>query len=442
MKKLLLLLVIICWGIPLSADTVVHTFEEEFHNWADTHVDTFQFPGEDLEFSRVTLQYTLTCPQSPGDCDPWDRLGHLYLRVPLTDSTWTTYELARIITPYDITGGNYPGACSWEQDVTDFQHLLRGQVILASQIDSYIGGDRGWLVTADFLFEEGIPEWDPIAVIPLWRSNWAVYGDPERPFSNWVPPVQVAVPAEAESLKVRILTTGHGQGNTYNAAEFFAATHYCLVGSDFFSHLLWYDNCDENPCSPQGGTWQFPRAGWCPGSMPVPWELTGFAFTPGADLMIYYYPESYENLCRPCEDCYDNPPPGCSDCNYNYNGHGEPYYSTEGELICYRRHAEGVSLAKALPGRVLLRQNFPNPFNPGTSLELDLEHSGVVAVEIYNQRGQMVRTLLTPRLLPAGVHRLEWDGFTDTGEAAPTGIYFARLVSARQTATVKMILLK
>ena len=94
--------------------TWVRTFQEDFINWATAHVDTFAFPDDTDPYGRIVLFYTIGCPSSPGDCDPWDRLG--YLRVlhdtgevdSIGQPVIEPYEIARIVTPYDITGGSRP----------------------------------------------------------------------------------------------------------------------------------------------------------------------------------------------------------------------------------------------------------------------------------------------------------------------------------------------
>ncbi|MBL7032945.1 MAG: T9SS type A sorting domain-containing protein [Candidatus Delongbacteria bacterium] len=438
MKKFMALvpLLLLLAPAPARADLLVHTFDQLYHSWVNTHIDTFDFPTENLEIATVTLQYTIGCPSGPGDCDPWDRLGHVYIYEPETDSTLVTHELARVITPYDITGGSYPGTCAWELDVTDFQHLLQGQVILGSQIGTYIGEPDGWLVTVDFLFEEGPTSIRSCGVETLWLHNSAWYGNPDQPFSDYVPPVNVTVPADVDSVKLRITTTGHGQGNTYNAAEFSEMLHSLFVGADYFSHILWRDDCNSNPCSPQGGTWQYNRAGWCPGSISEPWEISGFSWQPGGELMVYYFPQAYLNLCRPCEDCFDNPPPNCPDCNYNSTGHTSPYYSTTGQLVFYREVEESVVEATAVVKRFELHRNYPNPFNPVTNISFTLEQPALIALEIFNLQGEVVE-LLSEGFRAAGTHLVQFDATANS-----SGIYFCRLQVAENQQTIKIACIK
>jgi hypothetical protein len=433
--RLLPLLLLLCQA-PARADLLVNTFDQLYHSWSNTQIDTFSFPTEQLEIASVTLQYTIGCPSAPGDCDPWDRLGHIYVYEPETDSTLTAHELVRVITPYDITGGSYPGTCTWELDVTDFQHLLQGEVILGSQIGTYIGEPDGWLVTVDFLFEEGPATIQSCGLETLWLHNSAPYGNPDQPFSDYVPDVTVTLPSDIDSVKLRITTTGHGQGNTYNAAEFAEMLHSVFVGADYYSHILWRDDCATNPCSPQGGTWEYNRAGWCPGSISPPWEIGGFSWQPGDDLLVYYFPQAYLNLCRPSDECFNGPPPNCPDCNYNYTGHTSPYFSTTGQLVYYRQVEEQLLSESPLPPQFELHRSYPNPFNPTTTIRFTLERPEKVQLDIFSIHGTLVESLMAEERA-AGTHELNFDA----GEL-PSGIYFCRLQVAGEQQIIKLACVK
>jgi hypothetical protein len=89
-----------------------------------------------------------------------------------------------------------------------------------------------------------------------------------------------------------------------------------------------------------------------------------------------------------------------------------------------------------LPGDFQLSQNYPNPFNPSTVIEFALPQSSQVNLAIFNVLGQTV-TVLTDRQMPAGIHRVEFDGSDQ-----PSGIYFYRLSYGQESLTRKMILVK
>ncbi|HPR17940.1 MAG TPA: FlgD immunoglobulin-like domain containing protein, partial [Candidatus Cloacimonadota bacterium] len=70
--------------------------------------------------------------------------------------------------------------------------------------------------------------------------------------------------------------------------------------------------------------------------------------------------------------------------------------------------------------------NFPNPFNPETTLKFSLANAAKVEFCIYNIKGQLVSRLLNDKL-SAGVHSIIWNGRDAGGKAVSSGIYFARM---------------
>ncbi|MEA2096795.1 MAG: T9SS type A sorting domain-containing protein [Candidatus Cloacimonadota bacterium] len=85
--------------------------------------------------------------------------------------------------------------------------------------------------------------------------------------------------------------------------------------------------------------------------------------------------------------------------------------------------------------------NFPNPFNPETKIVFDLPESGQVKLEIYNIKGQKVKTLLDCYMSP-GRSEMIWNGRDDNGKRVSSGVYFYRLQTPKKYITKKMLLLK
>ena len=98
--------------------------------------------------------------------------------------------------------------------------------------------------------------------------------------------------------------------------------------------------------------------------------------------------------------------------------------------------AEGV-----VPAEFALAQNFPNPFNASTTIAFQLAFASQVELAVYNISGQRVRTLISGSL-PAGHHRLQWDGRNDRGEPAASGAYLYQLSAGDFVATRQLMLLK
>ncbi|MCD6181118.1 MAG: C10 family peptidase [Candidatus Cloacimonetes bacterium] len=88
-----------------------------------------------------------------------------------------------------------------------------------------------------------------------------------------------------------------------------------------------------------------------------------------------------------------------------------------------------------------LGNNYPNPFNPTTTISYNLATDGNVSLQVFNTRGQLVKTLVNQHQT-AGAHEITWMGNTNAGQKAGSGIYFYRIQTDNQSATRKMVLLK
>ncbi|MEJ2543585.1 MAG: T9SS type A sorting domain-containing protein [Calditrichaceae bacterium] len=87
--------------------------------------------------------------------------------------------------------------------------------------------------------------------------------------------------------------------------------------------------------------------------------------------------------------------------------------------------------------------NYPNPFNPGTTIRFTLKQTGPVQLEIFNNLGQKVNTIINNKEYSDGkMHQVYWDGRTSSGSMASSGTYYYRLVSGNQSQVKKMILLR
>ncbi|HSG27868.1 MAG TPA: Ig-like domain-containing protein [Candidatus Krumholzibacterium sp.] len=89
----------------------------------------------------------------------------------------------------------------------------------------------------------------------------------------------------------------------------------------------------------------------------------------------------------------------------------------------------------------LLRQNCPNPFNPGTSISWQQPEEGPVLLEVYDVSGRRV-AVVERGYRYAGDHHVQWDGSGPGGERLGSGVYFYRLVFGSEVRTRKMVLLR
>jgi C1A family cysteine protease len=95
----------------------------------------------------------------------------------------------------------------------------------------------------------------------------------------------------------------------------------------------------------------------------------------------------------------------------------------------------------SLPTSFALFNNYPNPFNPTTTISYDLPAATHVEICIYNVLGQQINTLVN-EAQEAGRHQVVWDGTDRNGNAVASGMYFYRLIADDFVKTKKMMLLK
>jgi Tol biopolymer transport system component len=92
-------------------------------------------------------------------------------------------------------------------------------------------------------------------------------------------------------------------------------------------------------------------------------------------------------------------------------------------------------------GNIALMQNYPNPFNPATKVDFAVSKPGNVEVRVFNIRGELVKTIVN-QWFPQGSHSVSWDGKTQSGGKAPSGIYYMRAKSNGSTDVIKAVLAK
>ncbi len=85
--------------------------------------------------------------------------------------------------------------------------------------------------------------------------------------------------------------------------------------------------------------------------------------------------------------------------------------------------------------------NYPNPFNPETSISYNVKEDSPVSLEIYNLKGQKIRTLVSGKV-KAGSYKITWKGDDDYGRPVSSGVYLYKMTSGRYTSTQKMMLMK
>ena len=101
----------------------------------------------------------------------------------------------------------------------------------------------------------------------------------------------------------------------------------------------------------------------------------------------------------------------------------------------------GIQDMEALPKTYSVSPNYPNPFNPTTTINYDIPKASDVSLIVYNVLGQKVRTLVNNRRDP-GRYNVVWDATNDAGSQVASGIYIYRFQAGEFSQIRKMILLK
>ena len=236
-------------------------------NYYNNFDSTVVFPDGSVSYRKILMVFTLgqyNCPSGETYCHQWD-----YTVTNYVMKGNDTLEIGRFITPYATTGT--PGfGSSWKHhynfDVTDFSNQLKDTATIRILYSGYSGG-----FTADikFAFIEGVPERNVLGVSKAWNGYYN-YGDDDNPIDNNVTTKSFEAPINTEYAELKFTITGHGYDASSQCCEFNNTDEghdYFLLldGSQIAQYNIWKNDCGFNQVSPQGGTWIFNRANWCPG---------------------------------------------------------------------------------------------------------------------------------------------------------------------------------
>ena len=119
-------------------------------------------------------------------------------------------------------------------------------------------------------------------------------------------------------------------------------------------------------------------------------------------------------------------------------------FDFQGEVLTSIEAFEPVPSSVQTPDlrgdQFFLHQNFPNPFNPETTIRYSLGRAGDIILDVYSQLGVKVATLVN-EWQPAGVHAVRWDGRNQNGIRVSSGVYYFRLVTDPERIQRSMVLL-
>jgi hypothetical protein len=228
-------------AITVQAYTTAGTdivVDSTYQVYAATTETTYDIAGSIVSTTDVTPEGTITV----GELD-------YYSKSPMR------FEIMSFVTPYGIGIDFGEEGRTWTFDVTDYTPILNGRKRM------FLGNGGQFQEEMDirFHFIKGTPPRDILDITQIWRPG-SMCNYTNIAADNCFEPRMITPRPDAAYLKVRSMVTGHGQ-----EGEFIPRTHYLNING--LPEIDWqaWKECADNPIYPQGGTWIYDRAGWCPG---------------------------------------------------------------------------------------------------------------------------------------------------------------------------------
>ncbi len=321
-------------------------------------------------FNQLNAELVLECPT--GGCGEWDRVANLEAQ----SYTGEWIKIVRYITPYGTP-------CNHAIDLTDFSSILHGKTKFRVSCVTF---DNGYEYSLNLQYVKGKPDFKYSSVVKLWDDIYP-FGD----MANLQPTevLNVEIPGDAETAKMKLLSTGHGWGenNTGNAAEFHEDTHHVWVdGQETFEQYNW-NVCNPHPqgCSPQSGTWFNSRAGWCPGASADWFEYLMDDYLNKSSVELkYIFNEDYTDFCRSSNpNCTSATCPNCQDGF-------RPELHVSSSIVFYSNFY-GLVNTKSPEVVEVNFEIFPNPSAGQFNFTLH-EPLQRVNVKVFNTLGQIVHS--------------------------------------------------
>ncbi|MBN1291277.1 MAG: T9SS type A sorting domain-containing protein, partial [Candidatus Latescibacteria bacterium] len=164
--------------------------------------------------------------------------------------------------------------------------------------------------------------------------------------------------------------------------------------------------------------------------------------------IIEIFPEENEPVIDPLKEVHEFyfpkwSPTGSRFCyvlnawDYTYGVMANELYLVDFDMESQRP----TQVQSIKPANFAIIGNYPNPFNPSTTIQFSLPESGLVDLSVYNIMGQKVRELVSDVLTP-GIHSVVWNGNDDRSRPLSAGLYFTRLEMNGLNVYKRMMLLK
>jgi len=276
------------------------------------------------------------------------------------------FEIMSFVTPYGLYLDLGMEGKMWQFDVTDLSPILKGNKRM-----HFTGGVYQEDLDIRFLFIEGTPARNVVDVQQIWRAGT------QRNYSDimnnkYFETRTVHTNPSASMFKVRAAITGHGQ-----EGEFIGRNHFINIngGANDFQWSVWKE-CADNPIYPQGGTWVYDRAGWCPGAATDMQEFEITSLVSAGQFDIDYGVTG-----------------GSGDSRYIVNcqlvSYGNPNFTLDAEVVEIQRPSKRIEFDRVNPvcyhPTVVIRNTGSTPL---TSLIIDYSVSGGT-VATYNWTGNL-----------------------------------------------------
>ena len=127
---------------------------------------------------------------------------------------------------------------------------------------------------------------------------------------------------------------------------------------------------------------------------------------------------------------------------YDAGANADPGYACAGAAPSAKNgQLDQLTVQSTLPEEFALNTNYPNPFNPTTTISFDVPEASDVRLEVYDMMGRRVATLLNGQL-NAGRYEASWNARTDAGTPVASGVYLYRMQAGSFEAVRRMVLMK
>lgn len=298
-----------------------------------------------------------------------------YLKTP------SRFQIMSFVTPYGINLDMGMNGKTWTFDVTDFAPILHGWRRL--KMDA--GGEWQEQMDIKFLFIVGTPPRNVKDIDNVWKVESVGYTAIIN--NDKFEPRGIHSDASGSAFKIRTAITGHGQ-----EGEFIQRTHQINMdgGSPEFSWQVWKE-CALNPVYPQGGTWIYDRAGWCPGMATDVKE---------SDITPYITPGGVDSI-----DYRLVTASGASNywVSIQLVTYGEPNFSLDAAVVDVKNPSKKIEYARSnsiCNNPTVTIQNTGS--TPLTSLEIEYWVNGHPTHETYTWTGSLNFLQTADVLLPVG----------------------------------------